>query len=290
MTAAALAWEQTAVEQRQRCEGARVIIMLNVRAHHSAKLRWHPTSRDLWDALWEELHPKRTSRGNALRRQLNSLKMGAHETPIRYLNRSWDIVAQLQELEIPVDDDWLLEALLGGLPSKYEFTLSSMEERDDITVRKAFAMLRAADVRADRFAEEANKERGAGTALAAAAEEDQRPRRERYRNTRCHKCHQIGHIQCFCRSGKGPARTVATLPPVGQEEDEVATAGMATLDLDPDNDEPGYAMLDLTTGAPAACEQACALVGHSAAYSGSSEMGQAWSVDSGASHYMCGAA
>ena len=83
MTAAALAWEQTAAEQRQRCERARVIIMLNVRAHHSAKLPRHLTSRDLWAALREEFHPKRTSRGNALLRQLNSLKMGSNETPIR---------------------------------------------------------------------------------------------------------------------------------------------------------------------------------------------------------------
>jgi len=83
VTAAALAWEQTAAEQRQRCERARVIIMLNVRAHHSAKLRRHLTSRDLWAALREEFHPKRTSRGNALLRQLNSLKMGSNETPIR---------------------------------------------------------------------------------------------------------------------------------------------------------------------------------------------------------------
>ena len=70
----------------------------------------------------------------------------------------------------------MLGALLGGLPFKYEYTLTSMEERDDITVRKALAMLRAADVRADRFAEDAKKEKGAGTALAAAGEEDQRPR------------------------------------------------------------------------------------------------------------------
>ena len=290
VTAAALAWEQTAAEQRQRCERARVIIMLNVRAHHSAKLRRHLTARDLWAALREEFHPKRTSRGNALRRQLNSLKMGANETPTRYFNRAWDIVALLQELDITVDDDWLLGALLGGLPSKYEFTLTSMEERDDITVRKALALLRAADVRADRFAEDAKKEKGAWTALAAAAEEDQRPRRERYRNTRCHKCQQIGHIQRFCRSGKGPTKTVATLPLVREEEDEVATAGMATLDLDSGDDEPGYAMLAFTSGAAADDEQGCALVGHSAAHTGSSEAGQAWAVDSGASHHMCGAA
>ena len=291
VTAAALAWEKTAAEQRQRCERARVIIMLNVRAHHSAKLRRHRTSRDLWAALREEFHPKRTSRGNARRRQLNSLKMGANEMPIRYFNRAWDIFALLQEVDITVDDDWLLGALLGGPPSKYEYTLTSMEELNDITVCKALAMLRAADVQADRFAEDSKKEKGAETALAAAAEEDQRPQRDRYRNTRCHKCQQLGHIQRFCRSGKETAKTVATLPPVGEEEeDEVATAGMVTLDRDQDDDEPGYAMLAFTTCAAAADEQGCALVGHSAAYLRSSELGQAWAVDSGASHHMCWAA
>jgi len=189
-----------------------------------------------------------------------------------------------------VDEDWMLGALLGGLPFKYEYTLTSMEERDDITVRKALAMLRAADVRADRFAEDAKKEKRAGTALAAVAEEDQSPRRERYRNTRCHKCNQLGHIQRFCRSGKGTAKTVATLSPVGEEEDEVETAGMATLDLASYDDEPGYAMLAFTTGVAAADEQGCALVAHSAASQGSSEMGQARAVDRRASHHMCGAA
>jgi len=77
---------------------------------------------------------------------------------------------------------------------------------------------------------------------------------------------------------------------VGEEEDEVATAGMATLDLDSADDEPGYAMLAFTTGAADADEQGCALVGHPTASLGSSEMGQAWAVDSGASHHMCGVA
>jgi len=242
---AALSWDETVNEQRQRGERARVIIMLNVRAHHSAKLRRHRTGRGLWAALREEFHPKRTFLANALRRQLNMLKMRPNETPVRHFNRAWELVALLQELDITVDEDWLLGALLGRIPSKYEHTLSSMEERDDITVRKALAMLRAADVRAKRIQEQDKAEKEAATALKAAADEDRRHLRDRYRNNRRHKCDQLGHIQRYCRARSGAPKQNAVVPPA--EDDEAGTAGLARLaleaDVDEDEEDAGYAML-----------------------------------------------
>jgi len=64
--------------QQTRAERARVVIMLNVRAHHSAKLRRQLTARDLWVSLREEFHPQKRSREITLRRQLNSLAMGSN--------------------------------------------------------------------------------------------------------------------------------------------------------------------------------------------------------------------
>jgi len=290
---AALAWDETVNEQRQRGERARVIIMLNVRAHHSAKLRRHRTGRALWAALREEFHPKRTSRANALRRQLNMLKMGPNETPVRYFNRAWDLVALLQELDITVDEDWLLGALLGGIPSKYEHTLSSMEERDDITVRKALAMLRAADVRAKRFQEQDKAEKEAATALAAAGDDDRRPRRDRYRNTRCHKCDQLGHIQRHCRARSGAPKQTAVVPPA--EDDEAGTAGLARLALESDEDEDeyevGYAMLAYQVADTDTATGGAALLAHKVGDdAGARGAGDTWAVDSGASHHMCGTA
>jgi len=136
--------------QQIRAERARVVIILNVRAHHSAKLRRQLTARDMWASLREEFHPRKRSREITMRRQLNSLGMGSNESPSRYFNRDWDIVSLLQYIGIVVDDGWLLGALLSGLSVKYERTMELMEERDDITVRKALAMLRAADARAER--------------------------------------------------------------------------------------------------------------------------------------------
>jgi len=275
----ALLLVRAADEQRTRAERARVILMLNVRAHHSAKLRRQMTARDLWASLREEFHPRKRSREVTLRRQLNSLAMGSNDTPTRYFNRAWDLVSLLQDIGIVVDDGWLLGALLSGLSDKYERTVESMEEREDITVRKALAMLHAADARAERRALRKKTEKVGGAALVADGEDEARSRRERYRETRCHKCRKTGHIQRFCptRKGKNKGKAKATGPPPGyspsssESEEEVGTAGLARLTLESDEDEAGYAMLARLSPLPA-----------------DADGDVTWAVDSGASHHMCG--
>jgi len=136
--------------QQTRAERARVVIILNMRSHHSAKLRRQLTARGLRPSLREEFNPRKRFREITLRRQLNSLWMGSNESPSRYFNRDWDLVSLLQYIGIVVDDGWLLGALLSGLSDQYERTIESMEERHDNIVHKALAMLRAADARAER--------------------------------------------------------------------------------------------------------------------------------------------
>jgi len=219
--------------------------------------------------------------------------MGPNEKPVRYFNRAWDLVALLQELDIPVGEDWLLGALLGGIPSKYEHTLSSMEERDDITVRKALAMLRAADVSAKRFQQKDKDKKEAATALAAAADDDRRPRRDRYRNTRCHKFNKLGHIQRHCRVRAAAPKQTAVVPPA--EDDETGTAGLARLSLasdeDEDEDEVSYAMSAYLVADKDTAKAGAALLAHETGDEAAGrEIGDTWAVDSRASHHTSGTA
>ena len=182
-----------------------------------------------------------------------------------------------------MDDGWLLGALLSGLSDKYERTMESMEERDDITIRKALAMLRAADARAERRVLRKNAEKSGGAALVADGEEDRRARREAHRPMRCHKCRKVGHVQRFCPTRQGKGKAKATGPPKGPPpgyssssssgEEEVGTAGLAKLSLESESDEEGYAMLARLLPLP---DEAA------------SDGEVAWAVDSGASHHMCG--
>ena len=218
----ALLLGRTVSAQQTRAERARVVIILNVRAHHSAKLRRQLTARDLWASLQEEFHPRKRSREITLSRQLNSLGMGSNESPSRYFNRDWDLVSLLQDIGIVVEDGWLLGALLSGLSNKYERTMESMGERDDITVRMALAMLRAADARAERRVLRKKAYKAGGAALMADGEEDRRARRAAHREMRCHKGRKVGHVQRFCPTrkgkgkakGKGPPRPLGTRPPI----------------------------------------------------------------------------
>jgi len=172
--------------QQTRADCACFVIMLNVREHPSAKLRHQRTAQDLLTSLREELKPRKRSREVTRRRQLNSSAMGSNKSLSCYFNRAWDLGSLSQDIDIVVDDGCLLGALLSGLSDKYERTMESMEERDDITVCKPLAMLHAADARTERRVLSKKAERVGGVTLVADGEEDRRARREAHREMRCH--------------------------------------------------------------------------------------------------------
>jgi len=250
-------------KQAERAEQARVIIMMNVKAHHATKLRRYTAARGLWAALLQEFKPCGPAREINRRRQLNSIRMEEDESPMRYFNRGWEVVGLLGEMGIDIDEMQLLSALLAGLQPKYGFTSALLQNNRTVTIREASEDLRAADDRMGlEKAKTKRRDKGCREAIALTAADKEDPlarlckqgetsKSDRFKDYTCYKCQQEGHIKRHCKSKRQPRKQK-------EEDDEEGHAGIALMAIN--------ATMYTTTKRTE------------------------WMVDSGAGHHMCGSA
>lgn len=262
--AAAAATVQAAATGRAE-ELAKSIMALNVRAHHRATFRLHPTARGVWEALAAEFRSTGAARMTNLRREMATLEMCRNEPIVRYFNRGRTIAWELQELGAFVDDEQLLTCLLAGLLPKFQLTKEVFLGRPGVTALMAQESLQATETRLQRASGRGEEE---GTALKAShdvkavrdpkAGRDPKKDDKRRKGIKCYNCNERGHISRECPEKKKGN---------GSGQDGAADLAMMAVEVPVgDVNVPEHATLT----------------------AGEMANGGDWVLDSGASHHMAG--
>lgn len=203
---------------------AMALMVMNVDARHYATFRTHPTARGAWRALAARFRSREPARELNLRRQLNTIRVGAGEDITSYFNRAQTITWELGVLGVAFDGKHVLSALLAGLSSKHDDARRFLSLQRGLTLDDALDDLLAAEAR-DELDNGHKDKRADGAALAAtdkqhrdSAKEEQHHKDRRARA--CFYCHKPGHQKRNCSERKKED---------GEREPDRALAGMALM-------------------------------------------------------------
>lgn len=163
------------------------------------------TTKEIWNRLNEIYKSTGPARKATLLKSLLQKRMKEGETDIHgYMRDFFDVVDQLQELDITIDDELLTIMLLYSLSNEYENFRVAIESRDELPKPDALRIKIIEEFNARRNGNHGNTTvSGAFFATAGRrrnfAPPPPRPRSSRNNDTRqCWKCKKIGHISSKC--------------------------------------------------------------------------------------------
>lgn len=116
---------------------ARADIILAMEPSELCHVKHCATSKEVWAKLVEVYQSKGPARKATLLKQLLFSKMGEGDNMTEHLNKFFNTVDRLTELEIEVSDDLLAILLLYSVPSSYENFRCAIEARDDLPAPEA---------------------------------------------------------------------------------------------------------------------------------------------------------
>lgn len=212
--AAARAWE---IEDKT----AKSDIILAIKSSELKQIKRCNTSREIWTKLRSIYQSSGPARKATLLKKLTLHKMGDSEDVREHLQKFFDTIDRLNEMEVEINPDLLTVMLLYSLPPSYENFRCAIESRDElpnpetrrVKIVEAFearkkdsyepnAMYtkkrptnyqgkRRADFNEKKGTSKVNDEK------RDTSKGDDESKREKFRY-RCHCCRKIGHKSADC--------------------------------------------------------------------------------------------
>ena len=117
------------------------------------KVMWCKTAKQTWDKLkiiYEEASKVKESKIQTYKGKFESLKMKEEENIGEYLLRVYEVVNAIRGLGGKLKEREVVSKVLRSLPMKYDWNVSTLEERDDldlVTVDELHGILTAYEMR-----------------------------------------------------------------------------------------------------------------------------------------------
>jgi hypothetical protein len=92
-----------------------------------SKLRSAKTAKEAWDKLKAAYEGKGWGRRLRLQQNLFNCRLNQCKNMDYYINKIQNIAHQLEDIDVTIDDSWLVPIILGGLSDKYEPYRQSMD-------------------------------------------------------------------------------------------------------------------------------------------------------------------
>lgn len=186
-------------------------IILSVSPSELKLIKGCDTSRRVWQKLESIYQSKGPARKATLLKQLTLLRMEDGADVREHVNKFFDTVDKLEEMEIEINKDLLSIMLLYSMPSNFENFRCVIESRDELPTPENLRVKILEEYEARKNESRIN------TQNAMVSVKDSRKRRPqmKFKNNsgesssgkgefkyRCHKCHEIGHKAVECDSKK----------------------------------------------------------------------------------------
>lgn len=196
-------------------------IILSISPSELKLIKGCETSRQVWQKLESIYLSKGPARKATLLKQLTLLRMEDGADVREHVNKFFDTVDKLEEMEIEINKDLLSIMLLYSMPSNFENFRCAIESRDELPTPETLRVKILEEHEARK-----NESRGASqNALfsaknlrrqhSKAKSKDERKKSDEPNHGktefkyRCHKCHEIGHKAADCdKKKKDTARKV----------------------------------------------------------------------------------
>jgi hypothetical protein len=91
------------------------------------KVRSAKTAKEAWDKLKAAYEDKGWGRRLRLQQNLFNCRLNQCKNMDDYINKIRNIAHQLQDIDVTIDDSWLVSIILGGLSDEYEPYRHSMD-------------------------------------------------------------------------------------------------------------------------------------------------------------------
>ncbi|KMQ84567.1 retrovirus-related pol polyprotein from transposon tnt 1-94, partial [Lasius niger] len=188
-------------------------IILSISTSELKLIKGCETSRQMWLKLESIYQSKGPARKARLLKQLTLLRIKDGADVREHVNKFFDTVDKLEEMEIEINKDLLSIILLYSMPSNFENFRCAIESRDELPTHETLRV---------KILEEYEVRRNeSGSALQNAMfsmkNSQKKPKDIRKKSNeacsndksefkfRCHKCHEIGHKAAKCDKRKKEA-------------------------------------------------------------------------------------
>lgn len=184
---------------------AKADIILSICTSELKQIKSCDTSHDVWCKLKEIYQSKGPARKATLLKQLTLHQMSEGETVREHLNKFFDVVDKLGEMEVTINADLLTIMLLYSLPNSFENFRCAIESRDTLPTPEA---LRIKIIEESDARSAGNKQSESNAMYAqkqkkfnnkAKSGEVKHNCSERF-HFQCYRCKKYGHKANECRS------------------------------------------------------------------------------------------
>lgn len=222
---------------------AKADLILCISASELSQLKGCTTSRDVWIKLQSIYASKGPARKGTLLKQLALNKMSESEDCRAYLNKFFETVDKLEQMEIPIHKDLLSILLLYSLPDSFENFRCAIESRDELPEPENLKVKILEESEA-RIQKKSNSD--TSNAMMASKDSKKSPRSDynkqsysdssnqyqnqrenRFANKTCYRCQKKGHTATRCRSKYPVRRAENTNAATEQDDAYIAEIGDA---------------------------------------------------------------
>lgn len=189
-------------------------IVLSISQSELKLIKGCETSRQVWQKLENIYQSKGPVRKATLLKQLTVLRMKDGADVREHVNKFFDTVDKLEEMEVDINKDLLTIMLLYIMPSNFENFRCAIESRDELPTPEALRVKILEEYEARR-----NESRGTSQNAMLGARflrkkcpsaklNDERKKLDEASSCkgkfkyRCHKCREIGHKAVECNGKK----------------------------------------------------------------------------------------
>lgn len=179
-------------------------IILSIQPSELKQIKNCETSKQIWARLSEIYKSTGPARKATLLKSLLQLKMRDDESDVRdHLNAFFNLVDQLNDLQIDIDDDLLTIMLLYSLPGEFDNFRVAIESRDELPKPESLRIKIVEEFNARRIGSQSTIS-GAYFAATGRRRNFRRPKLKRSKygtsDRVCWNCNKPGHFRNKCPS------------------------------------------------------------------------------------------
>lgn len=179
-------------------------IILLISPNELKQIKGCETSKEVWTKLENIYRSRGPARKATLLKQLTQHKMVDGDDIREHLDRFFDAVDKLDNMDVEINCDLLAILLLHSLPEKYENFRCAIESRDELPSPEILRV---------KIMEESDSRKGEQSSAAQGALWIKGPKKQPHRKQcekpkhseprrefkfKCHRCRQVGHMSKNC--------------------------------------------------------------------------------------------